>query len=109
VILTNVAENAITPFDVGIVIDTMLHKVGTYDPDLDRRELSMEPISKESAEQRAGRSSRVTDSWVFRAISESAYEADVVHAHRPEIEVEEYHRTLLISGSEGPDFSRAAA
>ncbi|KAI9634724.1 P-loop containing nucleoside triphosphate hydrolase protein [Dioszegia hungarica] len=95
VISANVAENAITPFHVGIVIDTMLHKVGTYDPELDRRELSVEPIPKQSAEHRSGRSSREKDGWVVRPMSEAAYEADLVQAHRPEIETEEFTRTLL--------------
>ena len=59
VLATNLAETTLTVPDVTCVIDTGLHKVARYDPDRGIDSLETERISKDSADQRAGRAGRL--------------------------------------------------
>jgi ATP-dependent RNA helicase HrpB len=75
---TNIAETSLTVPDVTAVIDTGLHKVARYDPARAIDSLETERISRDSADQRAGRAARERAGLVIRLW----HEADRLRAHR---------------------------
>ncbi|HKW02154.1 MAG TPA: ATP-dependent helicase C-terminal domain-containing protein [Vicinamibacterales bacterium] len=59
ILATNLAETTLTVPDVVTVVDTGLHKAARYDPERAIDSLETERISRDSADQRAGRAGRV--------------------------------------------------
>jgi ATP-dependent helicase HrpB len=59
ILATNLAETTLTVPDVATVVDTGLHKVARYDPERAIDSLEIERVSRDSADQRAGRAGRV--------------------------------------------------
>jgi len=83
VIATNTAETSITIEDVGIIVDMMLEKRVETSQAGGKRLVTL-PISKDSADQRAGRAGRTRPGDCYRMCSETEYEG--LEAHRlPEI------------------------
>jgi len=66
ILATNIAETSLTVEDVQDVIDSGLHKVLRYDPSVALDRLLTERISRDSAEQRAGRAGRTGPGRVLR-------------------------------------------
>jgi ATP-dependent helicase HrpB len=89
ILATNVAETSLTIEGVTGVVDSGLARVLRYDErtGLDRLELS--PISRASAEQRAGRAGRTRPGVCLRLWPEAA------HRVRPEFELPEIERVDL--------------
>lgn len=78
ILATNIAETSLTVPRVSAVVDTGLHKVARYDPDRAIDSLETERISRDSADQRAGRAARIGPGLVIRLWSE----ADRLRPHR---------------------------
>ncbi len=70
ILATNVAETSITVPGVGIVIDSGLVRQTRYHRD--RGFLTLVPIARDSADQRAGRAGRTADGVALRLWSEAA-------------------------------------
>ncbi len=89
ILSTNVAETSLTIEGVTAVVDSGLARVLRYDEHtgLDRLELS--PISRASADQRAGRAGRMEAGVCLRLWPEAA------HRSRPEFELPEIQRVDL--------------
>jgi ATP-dependent helicase HrpB len=89
ILATNVAETSLTIEGVTSVVDSGLARVLRFDErtGLDRLELT--PISKASAEQRAGRAGRTEAGYCLRLWPEAA------HRIRPEFELPEIQRVDL--------------
>ncbi|HEY0872392.1 MAG TPA: helicase-related protein, partial [Vicinamibacterales bacterium] len=66
VVSTNIAETSLTVPGVAGVVDAGLHKVARYDAERAIDSLELERISKDAAEQRAGRAGRLGPGVVFR-------------------------------------------
>lgn len=66
VLATNVAETSITIPGITCVIDTGLARVMQYDASVGIPSLRLQPISKASADQRAGRAGRTSPGTCFR-------------------------------------------
>ena len=66
ILATNIAETSLTVPDVSIVIDTGLHKVARYDGERGVDSLTLERITTDSADQRAGRAARLGPGTVRR-------------------------------------------
>ena len=66
IVATNVAETSLTVPGVSIVIDTGLQKVARYDADRGVDSLTTERITRDSADQRAGRAARLGPGVVRR-------------------------------------------
>jgi ATP-dependent helicase HrpB len=82
ILATNIAETTLTVPDVTTVIDSGLHKVARYDAERAIDRLETERISRDSAEQRAGRAGRVAAGTAVRLWDTR----DRLQAHRePEI------------------------
>lgn len=89
VLATNIAETSITIQDVSFVIDSGLAKVPYFEAARRLRKLYEEPISKASANQRAGRAGRTCKGTVLRLYSQAAFEKKRAYA------IEEIRRSDL--------------
>ncbi len=91
VLATNVAETSLTVPGIRYVIDTGLARISRYSARTKVQRLPIEPISKASANQRAGRCGRVAPGICIRLYSEEDF------AGRPEFTEPEIMRTNLAS------------
>lgn len=89
VLATNVAETSLTVPGIRYVIDPGLARISRYSQRLKVQRLPIEPISRASAAQRAGRCGRVADGISIRLYSEED------HDSRPEFTDPEILRTNL--------------
>src|SRR5205807_5633901 len=92
VLATNVAETSITVEGVTGVVDTGLARMLLFDAGLGLDRLKLTPISRASAEQRAGRAGRTQPGVCLRLWSELAHRA------RPE-QTEPEIRRLDLAGA----------
>jgi len=83
ILATNIAETSLTVPDVSIVIDSGLHKVARYNGERGVDSLTLERITLDSADQRAGRAGRLGPGTVRRLWDER----DRLRPHRePEVQ-----------------------
>ncbi|MBC7792093.1 MAG: ATP-dependent helicase HrpB, partial [Clostridia bacterium] len=66
VLATNVAETSVTIEGIGVVIDTGLARVASHDPWSGMPRLTLQRISRASADQRAGRAGRTREGHCIR-------------------------------------------
>lgn len=74
ILATNVAETSITIDDVSIVIDSGLARIASHDPWTGFPKLSLAPISRASATQRAGRAGRTREGLCVRLYSKADHD-----------------------------------
>jgi ATP-dependent helicase HrpA len=91
VLATNVAETSLTVPGIRYVIDPGLARISRFSQRLKVQRLPIEPISRASAAQRAGRCGRVADGICIRLYSEEDFDG------RPEFTDPEIQRTNLAS------------
>lgn len=89
VLATNVAETSITIDGVTGVVDTGQARVLRFDPHVGLDRLEIEPISRASADQRAGRAGRTRPGVCLRLWTEQS------HRQRPETDSPEVQRVDL--------------
>jgi ATP-dependent helicase HrpB len=89
VVATNVAETSVTIEGIVHVIDSGLARIARYDAERGIGTLFIEPVSRASAEQRAGRAGRTAPGTCRRLWTESA------HLNRPERNTPEIQRSDL--------------
>jgi ATP-dependent helicase HrpB len=89
VVATNVAETSVTIDGIIHVVDSGVARVARYDPERGIGTLFIEPISRASAEQRAGRAGRTAPGVCHRLWTESG------HLNRPAKNTPEIQRTDL--------------
>lgn len=99
ILSTNVAETSITIDGVVAVIDSGLARIADFDPGTGLPRLSLAPISRASAAQRAGRAGRTRPGVCIRLYGRHD------HDHRPEHQLAEIRRLELA----GPVLELAAA
>jgi len=91
VLATNVAETSLTVPGIRYVIDSGLVRISRYSHRLKVQRLPIEPVSRASAAQRAGRCGRLADGICIRLYAEEDLES------RPEFTDPEVLRTNLAS------------
>ncbi len=84
VVATNVAETSITIPGIRFVIDTGLARISYYNPRTRTSSLPVRPVSRSSADQRAGRCGRVEHGVCIRLYSREDYENRALYT-APEI------------------------
>ena len=89
IVSTNVAETSLTIPDIGIVIDSGLARIPSYDPRRGVNTLLVQPISQASAAQRSGRAGREMPGFCVRLWGANQ------HNHRTPFEQPEIHRVDL--------------
>lgn len=85
VVSTNIAETSLTIDGVVFVIDPGFAKQKVYNPRIRVESLLVSPISKASAQQRAGRAGRTKPGKCFRLYTEKAYSNEMQDNTYPEI------------------------
>jgi ATP-dependent helicase HrpB len=78
ILATNIAETSLTVPGVQAVVDSGLQKVARYDPDRAIDSLETERITRDAADQRAGRAARIGPGIAIRLW----HEADRLRPHR---------------------------
>lgn len=75
VVATNIAETSITIPGIRYVVDSGVARISEYHPGSRTKALPIKPVSRSSADQRAGRCGRVRDGICVRLYEEQDYES----------------------------------
>ncbi|KAF3635847.1 hypothetical protein FXO38_24443 [Capsicum annuum] len=86
VLATNIAETSLTIDGIKYVIDPGFSKMKSYNPRMGMESLQVIPISKASANQRAGRSGRTGPGKCFRLYTSHNFMNDLADNTVPEIQ-----------------------
>ncbi|KAH7040756.1 P-loop containing nucleoside triphosphate hydrolase protein [Microdochium trichocladiopsis] len=89
ILSTNIAEASVTIDGVVYVVDCGFVKLRAFNPQTSIESLTVTPVSKASAQQRAGRAGRTRPGKCFRLYSEDAYQS------LPDITAPEIQRSNL--------------
>src|SRR5277367_4021762 len=82
---TNIAETSLTIDGIVYVVDPGFSKQKVYNPRIRVESLLVSPISKASAQQRAGRAGRTRPGKCFRLYTEEAFKKELIMQTHPEI------------------------
>jgi pre-mRNA-splicing factor ATP-dependent RNA helicase DHX15/PRP43 len=85
IVSTNIAETSLTIDGIVYVVDPGFSKQKVYHPRIRVESLLVSPISKASAQQRAGRAGRTRPGKCFRLYTEGAFRKELVEQTYPEI------------------------
>ncbi|KAI5959495.1 PRP43 [Candida pseudojiufengensis] len=95
IISTNIAETSLTIDGIVYVIDPGFSKQKVYNPRIRVESLLVSPISKASAQQRAGRAGRTRPGKCFRLYTEEAFKKELIQQSYPEILKSNLSSTVL--------------
>ena len=85
IVATNIAETSLTIDGIVYVVDPGFSKQKIYNPRTRVESLLVSPISKASAQQRAGRAGRTRPGKCFRLYTEKAFKKELIEQTYPEI------------------------
>ena len=85
IVSTNIAETSLTIDGIVYVVDPGFSKQKVYNPRLRVESLLVSPISKASAQQRAGRAGRTRPGKCFRLYTEAAFKKELNETTYPEV------------------------
>ena len=85
IVSTNIAETSLTIDGIVYVVDPGFSKQKVYNPRIRVESLLVSPISKASAQQRAGRAGRTRPGKCFRLYTEQAFKKELIEQSYPEI------------------------
>lgn len=85
VVATNIAETSLTIDGIVYVVDPGFSKQKVYNPRVRVESLLVSPISKASAQQRAGRAGRTRPGKCFRLYTEESFNKELQESTHPEI------------------------
>jgi pre-mRNA-splicing factor ATP-dependent RNA helicase DHX15/PRP43 len=85
IVSTNIAETSLTIDGIVYVVDPGFSKQTVYNPRIRVQSLLVSPISKASAQQRAGRAGRTRPGKCFRLYTEAAFKKELIEQTYPEI------------------------
>ena len=85
VVSTNIAETSLTIDGIVFVVDPGFSKQNVFNPRTRVESLLVTPISRASAQQRAGRAGRTRPGKSFRLYTEEAFNKDLIEQTYPEI------------------------
>jgi ATP-dependent helicase HrpB len=100
IVATNIAQTSLTIDGVRIVVDSGLARVARFDSRRDLNALRLEPISRASAEQRAGRAGRTAPGRCIRLWSATSHARRAEH-DEPEIARVELSEAILLLAALG--------
>ncbi|KAF2185299.1 P-loop containing nucleoside triphosphate hydrolase protein [Zopfia rhizophila CBS 207.26] len=85
IVSTNIAETSLTIDGIVYVVDPGFSKQKVYNPRIRVESLLVSPISKASAQQRAGRAGRTKPGKCFRLYTEAAFKKELIEQTYPEV------------------------
>lgn len=103
VLATNIAETSITIDRIIYVVDSGFAKQKSFNPRTGMESLVVTPISKASADQRAGRAGRVQAGTCYRLYTQLAFETEMENSSIPEIQRTNLGNVVLLLKSIGID------
>jgi pre-mRNA-splicing factor ATP-dependent RNA helicase DHX15/PRP43 len=95
IVSTNIAETSLTIDGIVYVVDPGFSKQKIYNPRSRVESLLVSPISKASAQQRAGRAGRTRPGKCFRLYTEQAFKKELIEQTYPEILRSNLSNTVL--------------
>ncbi|KAM0671876.1 HrpA-like helicase [Ordospora colligata] len=95
IVSTNIAETSLTIPNIRYVIDSGLHKTSVYD-DESGESLVVVPISRDKADQRAGRAGRTMPGICYRMYTHNTYEMHMLARSVPEIQRASVYDAILL-------------
>lgn len=95
IVSTNIAETSLTIDGIVYVVDPGFSKQKVYNPRIRVESLLVSPISKASAQQRAGRAGRTRPGKCFRLYTEEAFKKELIEQSYPEILRSNLSNTVL--------------
>ena len=95
IVATNIAETSLTIDGIVYVVDPGFSKQKVYNPRIRVESLLVSPISKASAQQRAGRAGRTKPGKCFRLYTEGAFQKELIDQTYPEILLSNLANTVL--------------
>ena len=95
IVSTNIAETSLTIDGIVYVVDPGFSKQKVYNPRIRVESLLVSPISKASAQQRAGRAGRTRPGKCFRLYTEGAFKKELIEQTYPEILKSNLSSTVL--------------
>lgn len=95
IVSTNIAETSLTIDGIVYVVDPGFSKQKIYNPRIRVESLLVSPISKASAQQRAGRAGRTKPGKCFRLYTEKAFKKELIESTYPEILRSNLSNTVL--------------
>jgi len=98
IVATNIAETSVTVPGISIVVDSCRQRSIRYNPASGIIERGTEFISKDQAEQRAGRAGRISRGTCYRMVSERAFESLSPH---PDSEIKRTSLSKLVLDLKG--------
>lgn len=101
VVATNIAETSLTIDGIIYVIDPGYCKLNVFNPRSRMETLTVQPISRASANQRAGRAGRVAAGKCFRLFTAWAYQNELEETTQPEIQRVHLGNAVLLLKSLG--------
>ncbi|CAL1702780.1 unnamed protein product [Somion occarium] len=96
VVSTNIAETSLTIDGIVYVVDPGFSKQKVYNPRIRVESLLVSPISKASAQQRAGRAGRTRPGKCFRLYTEKDFMTELEEQTHPEILRSNLANTVLV-------------
>lgn len=103
IVSTNIAETSLTVDGISYVIDSGYCKVKVYNPKVGMDALQITPVSKQNADQRAGRAGRTGPGFCYRLYTERQYCNELLEAMIPEIQRTNLGYVVLLLKSLGVD------
>ena len=103
VLATNIAETSLTIENIVYVVDCGYSKQTSFNPRTGMESLVVAPISKASANQRAGRAGRTSPGKCFRLYTLWSYQNELAEATIPEIQRTNLGNVVLVLKSIGID------
>ncbi|KAI9666800.1 MAG: DEAH-box ATP-dependent RNA helicase prp43 [Alyxoria varia] len=95
IVATNIAETSLTIDGIVYVVDPGFSKQKVYNPRARVESLLVTPISRASAQQRAGRAGRTRPGKCFRLYTEKSFKNDLEEATHPELLRSSLSNTVL--------------
>lgn len=103
IVSTNVAETSLTVDGIYYVIDSGFIKLKVYNPKIGMDSLQVFPVSKASADQRAGRAGRTGPGVCYRLFTERIYRDELLLTTVPEIQRTHLANVVLLLKTLGVD------
>ena len=95
IVATNIAETSLTIDGIVYVVDPGFSKQKVYNPRARVESLLVTPISRASAQQRAGRAGRTRPGKCFRLYTEKSFKGDLEETTHPELLRSSLSNTVL--------------
>jgi len=101
IVATNIAETSLTIDGIRYVIDSGYMKCKVFKPSIGMNALTLYPVSRAQANQRAGRAGRTAEGVCYRLYTEHQYVTELIDAPVPEIQRSSVDSVVLLLKSIG--------